>query len=331
MVKEKKSFFERLTGSVRLDEEQAEMPEEREGRKELRKSSSASSQNWIEEEEKEGELTIDVYQTPEMIVIKTMIAGVRPEDLDISITRDMVTIKGRREEEKTVRKGLMSKLIACLLLAAIATPVLAIPSSVSVTVSPTSFTVAPGGDKRIAVHVTGTSNTAVVWLVNGIVGGNSTVGTIDSTGKYVAPIVPPAKSMVTIKAVSVASTQSSATCIATIGSPQIPAVPTISSVVPTQVIVGPISLTVNGAKFIMRAKTCFRIYFAQIGVRITALEEEQMPIISNVPKHLERVWVWLAFPCPWLKTNSNLLNGESPLLVDFPGEQFVTATYPWVC
>src|SRR5882724_13218390 len=104
MVKEKKSFFERLTGSVRLDEEQAEMPEEREGRKELRKSSSASSQNWIEEEEKEGELTIDVYQTPEMIVIKTMIAGVRPEDLDISITRGMVTIKGRREEEKTVRE-----------------------------------------------------------------------------------------------------------------------------------------------------------------------------------------------------------------------------------
>ncbi len=59
---------------------------------------------WIDQEtEQEGELTVDVYQTPEMIIIKSMIAGVRPEDLDISITRDMVTIRGRREEEKIAR------------------------------------------------------------------------------------------------------------------------------------------------------------------------------------------------------------------------------------
>ncbi len=38
-----------------------------------------------------------------MIVIKSMIAGVRPEDLDISITRDVVTIRGKREEEKIAR------------------------------------------------------------------------------------------------------------------------------------------------------------------------------------------------------------------------------------
>ena len=102
MAKEKKSFFERLTGSVRLDDESENVVEEkREVRKQSSKSNAGSS--WLEEEEKEGELTIDVYQTPEMIVIKSMIAGVRPEDLDISITRDMVTIQGRREEEKVVR------------------------------------------------------------------------------------------------------------------------------------------------------------------------------------------------------------------------------------
>src|SRR3989344_2129433 len=96
MAKEKKSFFERLTGTVRMDEDRLEAKEEREAAK--------HAVAWMEEEEKEGELTVDVYQTPEMIVIKTMIAGVRPEDLDISITRDMVTIQGRREEEKTVRE-----------------------------------------------------------------------------------------------------------------------------------------------------------------------------------------------------------------------------------
>lgn len=60
-----------------------------------------SPADWMEEAtEEEGELTIDVYQTADTIVIKSMIAGVRPEDLDIAITRDMVTIRGKREEER---------------------------------------------------------------------------------------------------------------------------------------------------------------------------------------------------------------------------------------
>ena len=103
MAKEKKSFFERLTGSVRLDEDTSEVEVEETERKETRRSTPSANPNWSEEEEREGELTVDVYQTPELIVIKAMIAGVRPEDLDISITRDMVTVKGRREEEKSIR------------------------------------------------------------------------------------------------------------------------------------------------------------------------------------------------------------------------------------
>jgi len=95
MPKEKRSFFERLTGTVRHDE--AEEPREPERRP--RETSESSS--WIDKEtEEEGELTVDVYQTPDTIVIKSMIAGVRPEDLDISITRDVVTIRGKREEER---------------------------------------------------------------------------------------------------------------------------------------------------------------------------------------------------------------------------------------
>ena len=77
----KKSFFERLTGITRVDEEELEQTE-----------------GELQEAETEGQLAIDMYQTPSEIIIKTMIAGVKPEDLDISITRDMVTIKGRREE-----------------------------------------------------------------------------------------------------------------------------------------------------------------------------------------------------------------------------------------
>lgn len=57
------------------------------------------------EEPMDGELSVDVYQTPTHIIIKAMIAGVRPEDLDISITRDMVTIRGKREQHAEGQNG----------------------------------------------------------------------------------------------------------------------------------------------------------------------------------------------------------------------------------
>jgi len=57
--------------------------------------------SWMEEPE-EGVLSVDVYETTNDIIIKTMVAGVRPEDLDISITRETVTIRGKREEDRTV-------------------------------------------------------------------------------------------------------------------------------------------------------------------------------------------------------------------------------------
>jgi HSP20 family protein len=55
-------------------------------------------------EEEVGELPVDVYETPHEIIIQTLIAGVTPEHLSINITRDVVTISGRREENKTITK-----------------------------------------------------------------------------------------------------------------------------------------------------------------------------------------------------------------------------------
>ncbi len=51
----------------------------------------------------EGQLMVDVYQTPTEIVIKSAVAGVKPEDIDISIVNDMITIKGKRELDEDVR------------------------------------------------------------------------------------------------------------------------------------------------------------------------------------------------------------------------------------
>ncbi|HTY40158.1 MAG TPA: Hsp20/alpha crystallin family protein [Candidatus Paceibacterota bacterium] len=52
--------------------------------------------------EPEGQLTIDVYQTPNDIVIESAIAGVRPEDIDINVTNDSITIRGQRHRESRV-------------------------------------------------------------------------------------------------------------------------------------------------------------------------------------------------------------------------------------
>ncbi|OHA88788.1 MAG: hypothetical protein A2653_03250 [Candidatus Zambryskibacteria bacterium RIFCSPHIGHO2_01_FULL_43_25] len=95
MSREKRSFFERLTGAVRFDEEQNDTESSAISTNEDRKT-------WLEEEAEEGQLTVDMYETPNEIVIKTMVAGVKPDDLDVSITREMVTVRGRRMEDRTI-------------------------------------------------------------------------------------------------------------------------------------------------------------------------------------------------------------------------------------
>ncbi|MFA6552120.1 MAG: Hsp20/alpha crystallin family protein [Candidatus Paceibacterota bacterium] len=111
MAKDKKSFFERLTGVGGSDEYENEEVEEKprlvkasplSEKRSINNPSVHQTSNWMDEDSEEGQLTVDVFQTPEHIIIKTLTAGVRPEDLDISITRDMVTIKGSREESREI-------------------------------------------------------------------------------------------------------------------------------------------------------------------------------------------------------------------------------------
>src|SRR3989344_6459144 len=56
-------------------------------------------------EDEEGQLTVDVYQTDDEIVIKSTIAGVTADDIDVSITNEMVTIKGNRKHEEKVKES----------------------------------------------------------------------------------------------------------------------------------------------------------------------------------------------------------------------------------
>ena len=98
MENKKRSFFERLTGSVRFEEEEES---KKNGGKE-NKGDKKNGNDWMEEENEEAELAVDVHQTAKEIIIETMVAGVKPEDLELEIARDMVTIRGKREENRNI-------------------------------------------------------------------------------------------------------------------------------------------------------------------------------------------------------------------------------------
>lgn len=121
----KRSFFERLTGSVNIDDDELEQEEENavNSRADIRQESNKESRfapksrgifsrerdddrqitsTWNEEPSGEGELSLDVFQTPDDIIVRAMIPGVRKDDMDISISRDSITIKGSRKEDKII-------------------------------------------------------------------------------------------------------------------------------------------------------------------------------------------------------------------------------------
>jgi HSP20 family protein len=62
-------------------------------------NSQEKAHDWQPADFEEGQLSIDVYETEKDIVIKSTIAGAKPEDLDITIDNDMLTIRGKRHDQ----------------------------------------------------------------------------------------------------------------------------------------------------------------------------------------------------------------------------------------
>ncbi len=101
----KRSFFERLSGSSTTDDSfdfDDELPTTIPAHAEPRSRETRSA---IMEEDAsggEGQLPVDVHQTPSEIILRAFVAGVRPDELSISISRDMVEIEGTRSEREQV-------------------------------------------------------------------------------------------------------------------------------------------------------------------------------------------------------------------------------------
>ena len=126
------------------------------------------------------------------------------------------------------------------------------PSS-SVAVTPATGSVRAGDTLQFTAKVSGTVSQAVVWSVNGVVGGNATDGMISATGKYTAPATLPNPNSISIEAASSSDKSLSGKSMITLENP----VPTVTGVSPTAVAVGNFSITISGSKFVSGAKVMF--------------------------------------------------------------------------
>jgi uncharacterized protein (DUF1800 family) len=118
---------------------------------------------------------------------------------------------------------------------------------INVQVTPATGVLRAGQQQVFAATVTGTTNTGVTWSVNGVAGGNATVGTIVGNGNYLAPTMLPNPNTITVTATSVADTTAAGNASITLGND----VPVLTSVTPTLIVIGnKFNLTLTGSGFI---------------------------------------------------------------------------------
>ncbi|MBI3572432.1 Hsp20/alpha crystallin family protein [Candidatus Kaiserbacteria bacterium] len=104
----KRSFFDRLSGNNAgngaLDSFDEELAPALAKREPARPASPVARPMPLEDEPVagEGQLPVDVHQTPSEIIIRAFVAGVRPDELNLSISRDRVEISGSRMEREQI-------------------------------------------------------------------------------------------------------------------------------------------------------------------------------------------------------------------------------------
>lgn len=100
----KRSFFQKLSGNASDDSFDEELPSAPLKASTPARESSAHTADPFDQDTSpsEGQLPVDVHQTANEIVVRAFVAGVRPDELSISISRDMVEIEGSRLEREQV-------------------------------------------------------------------------------------------------------------------------------------------------------------------------------------------------------------------------------------
>jgi len=145
---------------------------------------------------------------------------------------------------------LLPRVVFATILSAAAVTAAVSAGSVTVAVNPSSVTLRLGDAKSFSAAVSNTTNKGVAWFVNGIAGGNGTVGIVDGTGKYQTPTAVPTPNVVTVSAASKADATKTGVATVTLLNP----IPVISSLSVTQINTQlPFVLSVTGSSFLPTA------------------------------------------------------------------------------
>jgi hypothetical protein len=119
------------------------------------------------------------------------------------------------------------------------------PALTALTVSPSGASIPGVAQQQFAAKTGDGSRPAVNWSVNGIAGGNATLGTIDTSGMYTAPEFPPVPNTITITAAETSNANRLGNASATLNNP----VPQLASVAPLEVPQAPFTITLTGLHF----------------------------------------------------------------------------------
>jgi hypothetical protein len=154
---------------------------------------------------------------------------------------------------------------APFLLVLVITPVWTVYAQ-GIIITPGTPSVAVGRTVQFSAQATGLSNTTVTWWAGGVKGGNSTAGTVTSTGLYSAPQSLPSQNPVQITATSVTNSKISSTTyvhLLSLG-------PTITSVSPNTLPVGAFTVKIQGSGFQPNA-TVFNSYGSYPSIQLVTI------------------------------------------------------------
>jgi uncharacterized protein (TIGR03437 family) len=155
-----------------------------------------------------------------------------------------------------------------------------VTGTVSVSLTPATSTIRLGATVTLTAKVSNTTNLGVLWQVNGIIGGNATVGTI-AAGVYTSPSILPSNPAVTITAVSMEA--ATATASATINLQN--ALPVVSASAPTTINPGTATISVSGTGFAANAV----IYVAGVAMPTTFVSPQSLTATGTVAMPLGRM------------------------------------------
>ncbi|MGD0303551.1 MAG: DUF1800 family protein [Candidatus Acidiferrales bacterium] len=173
------------------------------------------------------------------------------------------------------------------------------PDNTTLTISPTTADVRVGSTQTFVPSIT---NETLTWSVNGVAGGNATVGTISTSGVYTAPATLPSPDTITVSAAESSKTSVTGSSSVAVWNP----IPQINGVSPAQIPVGAFTLTISGTNFVSGAT----VTFGSTGLTVTSVSGTQIVATgTSTTAEIGSVAVAVANPNPG-SANSNSMSAQ---------------------